>query len=139
MNGLNFNTFPLGRACWLPSVLVAVLALLATSQPGVAQQFTRRTQAVGLERVTCTNVVAVANYVRDGDLDVYFVVKASYDPIDSKTWKRLFANRGMERAPSLRRRRAWPGETPAPCSIRWALKWEPRGAITTPMDGPTLV
>ena len=52
MNALNFNTCRLGRACWLPSVLVAVLALLATSQPGVAQQFTRRTQAVGLERVT---------------------------------------------------------------------------------------
>ncbi len=94
MNALNFNTCHLGRMCWLSSVMVAMLALLAPAQPGAAQQFAQRTQVVGLERVSGTNGVAVADYDRDGDLDVYFVVKASYDPNDSKTWNRLFANQG---------------------------------------------
>lgn len=41
-----------------------------------------------------TNGVAVADYDRDGDLDVYFVAQGSYDANDSRTWNRLFANQG---------------------------------------------
>lgn len=59
-----------------------------------AQNFKYRTSDVRLSLVSGTNGVAVADYDRDGDLDVYFVVTATYDASDPRTWNRLFANRG---------------------------------------------
>ena len=94
MNSVNRNTCHLGRVCWLSGVLVGLLALLATAGPSAAQEFTRRTYEAGLGVISGTNGVAVADYDRDGDLDVYFVVQDSYDPNDARTWNRLFANRG---------------------------------------------
>ncbi len=58
------------------------------------QSFDRITDRVGLGMISGTNGVALADYDRDGDIDVYFVSKDSYDPNDSGTWNRLYENRG---------------------------------------------
>ena len=74
------------RALLLVTLLAAPLA--------AAQPFENRTFAAGLGSVTGANGVAVADYDRDGDLDVYVVVRAAYNAGDTRTWSRLFANRG---------------------------------------------
>lgn len=58
------------------------------------QAFRSRTYAAGLGSLIGTNGVAVADYDRDGDLDVYLVARDAYDPQDARTWSRLFANLG---------------------------------------------
>lgn len=63
-------------------------------EPAPAQQLQRRTLAAGLGGVAATNGIAIADYDRDGDMDIYFVVHASYRANDFRTWNRLFANRG---------------------------------------------
>ncbi len=74
--------------CWLP----LLLALAASG--AAAQVFEDRTYLAGLGSVTGANGVAVADYDGDGDPDLYVVVRAPYDPGDTRTWSRLFANRG---------------------------------------------
>ncbi len=59
-----------------------------------AQAFHLRTYAAGLGSMTATNGVAVADYDGDGDLDVYIVAREAYSRPDSRTWNRLFSNRG---------------------------------------------
>ncbi len=91
MNYLDFATSPFSWMCsklgWWMSALFMPVALLA-------QDFVWRTQDAGLGLVARTNGVAVADYDRDGDLDIYFVVHASYEPNDPRSWNRLFSNRG---------------------------------------------
>ena len=58
------------------------------------QSFDRITDRVGLGMVSGTNGVALADYDQDGDIDVYFVSKAAFDPDNSNSWNRLFENRG---------------------------------------------
>ena len=72
--------------------MVAGLLLLARGAAG--QGFEYRTFIAGLGSVTNANGVAVADYDRDGDLDVYIVVREPYDGASTPTWSRLFANRG---------------------------------------------
>lgn len=76
---------------WL---LIGLLFMLAGFERASGQAFVRRTQDVGLASGSGTNGVAVADYDRDGDLDVYFVTKGSFKANDPATWNRLFANRG---------------------------------------------
>ncbi|MDZ4700171.1 MAG: CRTAC1 family protein [Rhodothermales bacterium] len=71
-----------------------IVLALVSGAPAMGQPFERRTEAAGLAGVAATNGVALADYDRDGDLDIYFVAHASYDPIEAATWNRLFANRG---------------------------------------------
>jgi hypothetical protein len=78
-----------GQICLL--VLALVLSLGWTVS---GQDFVRRTTEAGLTSVQNTNGVAVADYDGDGDLDVYLVVHASYDPNDSSTWNKLYNNQG---------------------------------------------
>ncbi len=73
-----------------------VVLLMGALQTSAAQSFALRTEEAGFgqNRISATNGVAVADYDRDGDLDVYFVAYAAYDPNDATTWNRLFRNRG---------------------------------------------
>lgn len=84
---------PRSTTCQQPLILLLVAALPA-GQEASGQEFVRRTQEAGLAAVARTNGVALADYDRDGDLDVYFVVQDSYKASDPRTWNRLFANRG---------------------------------------------
>lgn len=82
---------------WTFDVLwIGVLCLWAfgVSWKVHGQSFDRITDKVGLGMISGTNGVALADYDQDGDVDVYFVSKASYDANDSETWNRLFENRG---------------------------------------------
>jgi len=62
-----------------------------------AQPFELRTFSTGFGSLAGSNGVAVADYNRDGHLDVYFVVPASYDAGNTQTWNRLFAGLGNGR------------------------------------------
>jgi len=73
---------------------LCMMMMFAAHELSLAQNFTWRTQAAGLASVERTNGVALADYDRDGDLDVYFVVQDSYEANVQKTWNRLFSNRG---------------------------------------------
>jgi hypothetical protein len=77
-----------------PGLLMCTLSMLVVPEFGSAQNFRPLAQAAGLESVAGTNGVAVADYDRDGDLDIYFVVAAPYKSNDKRTWNRLFANNG---------------------------------------------
>jgi FG-GAP-like repeat/ASPIC and UnbV len=83
-----------GSRCRQVGLLLSLLFILAAPESVLAQKFTRRTQDAGLGTVSRTNGVALADYDRDGDLDIYFVVHASYEPNEAKTWSRLFSNNG---------------------------------------------
>ncbi len=77
----------------LISFLNALITLTLMS-PVAAQNFQKRSQNADFEIVKGTNGVAVADYDRDGDLDVYFVVKDRFRANRPSTWNRLFANLG---------------------------------------------
>jgi len=59
-----------------------------------AQPFTRVEAETGLDIVRNNNGVAVADYDKDGDLDIYFSGFYSFDPNDEDTWNRLLRNKG---------------------------------------------
>lgn len=75
-------------------LLMSVMFLLDALKPSFAQQFVRRTQEAGFAAVPRSNGAALADYDRDGDLDVYFVNPGIYQANDPSTWNRLFANHG---------------------------------------------
>jgi hypothetical protein len=81
-------------ACCKTALLISILSMLVAPESGFAQQFRRRTQDAGLGSVSRTNGVALADYDRDGDLDIYLVIQDSYAASDPRRWNRLFANRG---------------------------------------------
>ncbi|MGH7495638.1 MAG: FG-GAP-like repeat-containing protein [bacterium] len=94
MHDSNFANDCLGSHSYQRGWLAAMLFTLAMPGPDFAQNFILRTQSTGLALVARTNGVALADYDRDGDLDIYFVVQDSYDANDPRTWNRLFANKG---------------------------------------------
>jgi hypothetical protein len=94
MNHWDFVSLHLGWIWRKLGLLMSILPMLATQEYSLAQDFTQRTQDAGLGSVAGTNGVALADYDRDGDLDIYFVVHASYQPNEPTTWNRLFSNRG---------------------------------------------
>lgn len=59
-----------------------------------AQPFTRVEMEAGLGIVRNNNAVSVADYDRDGDLDLFFTAIKSFDPDNEGTWNRLMRNRG---------------------------------------------
>lgn len=59
-----------------------------------AQTFVLKTEEAGLSVIKKTNGVAVADYDRDGDLDIYFVANQQYSANDESTWNRFFRNEG---------------------------------------------
>lgn len=80
-------------------VLPLLLALVAVP---ASAQFTEQTFLAGLGGISNTNGVAVADYDRDGDLDVYVVARAAYDPTAPETWNRLFRNDGRDAGGDVR-------------------------------------
>ena len=94
MDDLNFARRRLSRACCQPGWLMSILVLLGAQAQSFAQEFIRRTQDAGLAAMPRSNGVALADYDRDGDVDIYFVNPGSYLSADPATWNRLFSNRG---------------------------------------------
>ena len=59
-----------------------------------AQQFQEITNLMNFGDLKYNNGHAVADYDRDGDLDVFVVARNSYSEHDSTTWSRLYRNNG---------------------------------------------
>jgi hypothetical protein len=75
-------------------ILNIFLLIIGCQIPATAQDFILQTDEAGFRTVTNTNGIAVTDYDLDGDLDIYFVGKSSYNPADMRTWNRLFSNQG---------------------------------------------
>ncbi len=78
----------------MPSILRLVLFGLAIPTVIWGQHFRLITEQAGLQGAIATCGVAVADYDRDGDLDIYFVAQDYYDPTDSTTFNHLYRNNG---------------------------------------------
>ena len=59
-----------------------------------AQGFTHAEGVSNLDQITSMNGVAVADYDKDGDLDIFFTGAHSFDASDGTTWSRLMKNNG---------------------------------------------
>lgn len=73
-------------------MLFAILLLLA-SEVG-AQPFTRVEMAAGLGHISDNNGVAIADYDKDGDEDIFFTGYHSFEAAADSTWNRLMSNNG---------------------------------------------
>jgi len=85
---------PSATATRVRCACAVVLCLLSAPHAAPAQTFVLRTQSAGLSTVIGTNGVAVADFDKDGDLDLYFVAQDTFKQNDKRTWNRLFANNG---------------------------------------------
>ncbi len=73
--------------CLLALTIIVLLTSLLS-----AQHFTNHSHDAGFADISGTNGIALADYDQDGDIDIYFVVKASFDQQDPNTWNRLYRN-----------------------------------------------
>lgn len=78
------------------SAVIVLTAALFFSHTGesFSQDFQQRNRETHLDNIAATNGVAVADYNRDGDLDIFLVAQLPFKTNDRKTWNRLFVNRG---------------------------------------------
>ena len=60
------------------------------------QVFNLQTGELGINNIRRTNGAAVADYDRDGDLDIYIVAAFRFDPEDETTLNRLYANHNYQ-------------------------------------------
>jgi enediyne biosynthesis protein E4 len=90
---LRFEKYRLGAKHTSVFVLLNIFFCTFPEQ-SYGQNFIMRTQAAGLATVIGTNGVAVADYDRDGDLDIFFVAQDTFKINDKRTWNRLFSNNG---------------------------------------------
>ncbi len=74
--------------------LTCTLLLTTTTQ---AQWFVKQTERAGLGLSIHSNGVAVADYDKDGDLDLYVVASDRYDSRSERTWNRFYRNQGNGR------------------------------------------
>ncbi len=58
----------------------------------IAQDFQRVENLAKIDHIQNNSGVAVADYDQDGDLDIFLVGIASFDPLDETTWNRLLRN-----------------------------------------------
>jgi len=76
-----------------PFLVIVICSVVCVS--GVqAQQFVLKTQEAGLVAGWQGNGVSVADYDLDGDLDIYFVSRLPSDPLNPRSWSRLYRNNG---------------------------------------------
>lgn len=78
-------------------VMKQILLSLTTClffQNAFTQDFTRTEAQANLAGIVNTNGVAVADYDRDGDLDIFFTGINNFDPTDETTWSHLMQNNG---------------------------------------------
>ncbi len=73
--------------------LLAVISIFSL-QFAHSQVFTRMETAANLAQISHTNGVAVADYDRDGDLDIFFTGYKNFDHNDPTTWNHLMKNNG---------------------------------------------
>ena len=59
-----------------------------------AQSFASAAALAHLDAIRNTNGVAVADYDRDGDLDLFFTGILNFEPADPNTWSHLMRNKG---------------------------------------------
>ena len=68
--------------------------LVSYSHYTIAQSFTQIQELANLDQITSMNGVAVADYDRDGDLDIFFTGFHSFNASEPTTWNRLMRNNG---------------------------------------------
>ncbi len=90
---MHFKRGGLGGLKLLPMGLKSVL-LISFMTTASGQDFIRMEDQAGLGHLTDNNGVAVADYDRDGDLDIFMVGFWSFDDQDETTWNRLLKNNG---------------------------------------------
>lgn len=75
-------------------LLLGICLTLCDAKSGAAQRYDEVASTAGLNTAWEGNGVAVADYDRDGDLDLYHVSRKSQNALDSRSWNRLFQNQG---------------------------------------------
>ena len=75
---------------------LALILLLSKAFVVSAQQFSLVSSFAEQSELTKTNGVSVADYDKDGDLDVFIVAFNSFDENDKSTWNRLLRNDGWK-------------------------------------------
>jgi len=71
--------------------IILLLGLVSTAS---AQVYTNVAFDAGIDAMWFGNGAAVADYDMDGDLDLYLVSYQNHDPLNPRTWNRLYRNRG---------------------------------------------
>ncbi len=77
---------------WKGFKLINTLLFLVFVSPSFAQKFTRIENQANFNDLRNTMGVAVADFDRDNDLDLFIVGKSDFSPIEPTTWSRLFRN-----------------------------------------------
>ncbi|MBL7698357.1 MAG: CRTAC1 family protein, partial [Chitinophagaceae bacterium] len=78
---------------FLNRILITVV-LFACCIRVQAQHFVRVEETAGLGHTTSANGIGLADYDRDGDLDIFLVGFKSFDLANGSTWNRLLKNNG---------------------------------------------
>ena len=73
-----------------------ILFISILTLQSIAQSFQLKSAGSGLEQVTSTAGVAIADYDLDGDLDAYFVNYEQYDPLTQANRSFLMRNNGNQ-------------------------------------------
>lgn len=81
----------IGDPIYFMTLLILAFIIIFKSS---AQDFQRVEHLAKIDHLTSHNGVAVADYDRDGYLDVFFVGTRSFDVNDETTWNRLLRNKG---------------------------------------------
>lgn len=75
---------------YIPLLFLGLLSF----RRAASQAFTHMEALAHLDSISNNNGVAVADYDRDGDLDLFFTGILNFDPSDKKTWNHLMQNQG---------------------------------------------
>ena len=76
------------------SFILILCIILSIPHFAGGQTFARQTTAAGLDAVSHSNGVAVADYDRDGDLDIFFAAHKAFHADSAETWDQLMQNQG---------------------------------------------
>lgn len=85
---MDSNFYP---SCWLVASIIAQALAIEIAN---AQHFQEIANSVNMNRLYGNNGHAVADFDRDGDLDVFIVALKSFTPVDQTSLSRLKRNDG---------------------------------------------